>query len=412
MNREQQESLFESLFAHANESIIVSGANGEIILANPAAEMLFGYSKEEMAGKPVEMLMPGTLARQHEKHRQSYYANPHARAMGAGLDLRAMKKDGMEFPVEISLSPFKSGNEFFVIAFIIDISNRKRAEKEIALQHQKLEELAMQLKASNEKLESKVHDRTRVLSEALNEIEKSREELSKALEREKELNELKSRFISMASHEFRTPLTAILSSASLIEEYKTSEQHDKREKHVNRIKSAVNNLNDILSDFLSISKIEEGKVLADFNEFKLNDLIADTCSEMKSIVKAGQRIECNCDEGITIKSDRKLLRNCLVNLLSNAIKFSDENKIIKVNSEVAGGYAKIIVTDQGIGISREDQKHLFERFFRGRNATNIQGTGLGLHIVASHLELLNGFIEVESELQKGTVITITIPSGT
>ncbi len=410
MNHTHQNQLLAALYENATESIIVADRSGKIQMVNPATEKLFGYEPNELIGKIVEDLMPQRVATKHVHYRDNFNTNPHARAMGIGMDLFGKRKDGSEFPVEISLTPFSKAKTPYVIAFIIDITRRKKVEQEIIDQKRKLEELTTALKSSNEKLEIKVEDRTKVLSEALSALEKSKIELSEALEKEKELNELKSRFLSMASHEFRTPLTAILSSASLIDEYTTTELHNKRTKHVNRIKSAVNNLNDILSDFLSISKIEEGKVMADMHSFNLHELVEGIMGEMNGILKSGQQFT-HTHEGLQlIYSDKKLIRNVLINLISNAIKFSDENKKIEIRTQISDKKAVISVKDQGMGISAEDKKHLFERFFRGQNATNVQGTGLGLNIVANYIELLNGFIEIESELDKGTCFTITLPN--
>ena len=410
MTKNEKQLLLEALFTYVTESIIVAGNDGKIQLVNPATEKLFGYAQDEFIGKPVEFLMPERFAIKHVDHRIGYNKSPHPRAMGIGMDLYAKRKNGSEFPVEISLTPFSSGGEKFVIAFLIDITLRKKAEQKIIENKKELEKLTGELKTTNERLESKVQDRTKVLSEALNELEKSKDELKDALEKEKELNELKSRFISMASHEFRTPLTAILSSASLISEYPGAEQQDKRTKHVGRIKSAVNNLNDILSDFLSISKIEEGKVLADYGSFNLKDLITEIKGEMGGLLKSGQSIQYSHNGNEMIYSDKKLIRNIIINLASNGIKFSEENKPIVIATSVNESQIKISVTDQGMGISEDDKKHLFERFFRGQNAVNVQGTGLGLNIVANYVELLNGYIEIESELDKGTCFTISLPN--
>ena len=259
MDEKQLANIQHELFKHATESVVVTDSKGFILLINPATEKLFGYTTEELKGKRVEYLMSGDIRQTHERHRDNFNQNPHSRKMGIGLDLKAQRKDKTEFPVEVSLSPFEIDGERLVIAFIVDITTRKHAEQQLLLHKQMLEDLTKELKAHNEKLEAKVIDRTKILQEALIEIEKSRKEMSEALAKEKELNELKSRFLSMASHEFRTPLTTILSSASLITAYPEKEQQEKRIKHVERIQSAVNNLNDILSDFLSLSRIEEGK---------------------------------------------------------------------------------------------------------------------------------------------------------
>ena len=409
MKSEQKNRILQELFDHATESIIAINQLADIKLVNPATEKLFGYTSEELEGKKIEFLMPARYAERHVGHRNKFVKDPHTRSMGIGMDLYARRKDGSEFPVEISLSPFESGGEKFTMAFIIDITSRKQKEHEILNNQHKLELMTQELKASNEKLEAKVSDRTKVLQEALTEIEKSRAELIEALKKEKELNELKSRFLSMASHEFRTPLTTILSSASIIPEYTTTDQHTKRMKHVDRIISAVNNMDDILSDFLSLSKIEEGKITADFKSFNLKMLVDEVISEMRGICKNDQEIIYKHTGEEVIKLDPKLTRNIIINLISNAVKFSEENKKIYFKTIIDNKNIVIEIQDEGIGISKEDQMHLFERFFRGQNAINIQGTGLGLNIISKYLELMNGYIEIQSEINIGTTFKITFP---
>jgi signal transduction histidine kinase len=213
----------------------------------------------------------------------------------------------------------------------------------------------------------------------------------------------------MASHEFRTPLSTVLSSASLLGKYITTEDQAKRERHIEKIKGSVKHLNDLLEDFLSLGKLDEGKVGATLSEFNLNELVQDTIEEMKALAKANQLIIYNHDGDHVIESDKKLVKNVLINLISNAIKFSGEASTIKVESNVTNEHAVISVKDEGIGISKEDKEHLFSSFFRGKNAINIQGTGLGLHIVKRYLDLLGGYAELDSELGKGTKITFTIP---
>ena len=194
-----------ALFEFATEGIIIANRKGVIIKANPSSERLFGYEKYELVGKVIEDLIPSKYAKSHVKQRDSYHENPHPRAMGKNMTLFAKRKDNSEFPVEISLSHYVENDEQLSIAFIIDITERKQQEDKII--------------TLNQNLEKKVKERTNVLHEALLELENSKEQLSIALEKEKQLNDMKSRFVTMASHEFRTPLSTILSSVSLIGKY-------------------------------------------------------------------------------------------------------------------------------------------------------------------------------------------------
>lgn len=385
----------DALFLFATEGILVTNDKGEITRTNPSAEKLFGYEKDELIGKRIEILIPKRLTDRHTGHREKYSHNPHPRSMGIGMELNGLKKDGTEFPVEISLSPFSTGEGKFVIAFIVDVTIRKQAEEK--------------LKNYSTDLEKQVSNRTLILEEAIQELEKTKKDLYNALNKEKELNELKSRFVSMASHEFRTPLTTMMSSLSLVTKY--GEQNDKENqvKHVSKIKTSINNLTDILNDFLSVSKLEEGKVENMPEELNLKAFIADIISEMQSMANIEQQIIQEYSGKELVSLDKKLLKNVLFNLISNAIKFSPEKGLIEVNVQVLKSSVKISVKDNGIGISKEDQKHLFERFFRGHNATHIQGTGLGLNIVAKYAEHMNGSIDFESKENKGTTFTITIP---
>ncbi|MEH0158223.1 ATP-binding protein [Limibacter armeniacum] len=242
---------------------------------------------------------------------------------------------------------------------------------------------------------------------------KAENEIRKALNKEKELNELKGRFVSMASHEFRTPLSTILSSVSLISRYNTEEQAEKRNKHINRIKSSVNNLTQILNDFLSISKLEEGKAITHLSKINLSAFIDEVCDEMSAVKKPNQRIVyTHTGEAIDFKTDGQLLKNILINLISNAIKYSGNDKNIWVTSSNEENDITISVKDEGIGIPETDQQYLFSRFFRAENAINIQGTGLGLYIVKKYLDLVDGQIEFESIPDQGTTFKITIPKQT
>ncbi|WP_295672669.1 PAS domain-containing sensor histidine kinase [uncultured Mucilaginibacter sp.] len=370
----ESEAGFRALFEYATVGILVISAAGRIELANPCIEKLFGYKNAELIGQLVEVLIPEAFRHRHVHHRDGYFNTPKARPMGYGLSLHAKKKDGIEFPVEISLGHYQLDNQQMAVAFVTDITESKRSQEE---------------------LEARVKERTL--------------ELTQSLEREKELNDMKTRFVSMASHEFRTPLSAILSSLSLIDTYCTEEQQEKRKKHIERIKSSVRNLTAILNDFLLLDKAEQGKLEINKEWFDLPEFARDIIEEVNGILKTGQQIEFQQTGDREILQDKKILKNIFLNLLSNAIKYSPEEKIIHFSIEIKQKTVFVKIKDEGIGIPEQEQQNLFGKFYRASNVNNIQGTGLGLNIVKRYVELLDGTITFTSKQGFGTTFIVEFP---
>lgn len=398
-----------SLIENATEGIILTESKGSIVLVNPAAERMFGYASSDIIGEPIEILIPSQFKPHHQKLREGFHKNPSNRVMGQGRELYGRKKDGTNLPVEVSLSHYKKDNEQYVIAFIVDITHRKVIEESMLVQQKELQKVSNELRKLNADLEVKVEERTNILQEALEKLEQSQTELSTALDKEKQLNEIKSRFVSMASHEFRTPLSTVLSSASLLSKYTAEGDEENRNRHIDKIKNSVKHLNGILDDFLSLGKLDEGRTAVKLSDFDLKEFTYETVDDIKGLLKKGQQIIIRYSGKAIIYSDSNLLKNIIINLITNAIKFSNEESEIIIESIVENAHASIKVTDFGIGIGTQDQLHLFSSFFRGSNASNIAGSGLGLHIVKRYTDLLNGSVNISSELNKGTQITLSFP---
>lgn len=314
----------------------------------------------------------------------------------------------------------KNGHVTKIFGTIQDITETKRIEEALEQKIHEVKSAERKLLQLNEELEAKVEQRTLELEETINRLLKTNKtleereiQLEQALNKEKELNELKSRFVSMASHEFRTPLSTILSSASLISRYTETGQQKNRLKHTDRIKSSVNNLTSILNEFLSLSKIEEGKEKSNPVPIQLQEFCQSILGEIKGIKKQGQTLDFQITSDIgEINSDPRILKNIILNLLSNAIKYSSEEGVIHWHITKESNQVSFEIKDNGIGIPESEQKHLFSRFFRASNAESIKGTGLGLHIVKRYVELLKGHIHFESELGEGTVFKVLIPNTT
>ncbi|MCX6210542.1 MAG: PAS domain-containing sensor histidine kinase, partial [Bacteroidetes bacterium] len=371
-----------------NSCIAVINKNGEIIKTNQAWKIMSASAEMSKAnfiseGKNIldildKAAVEGNVVakvtiqglRNVINERTSIYKNQYYFKPSANND---------EWWFDIVISGFQSQSDMVIIN-IQDITDLKNTEKE--------------------------RDNTQ---EANTQLQKIELELSNALAKEKDLNELKSRFVSIASHEFRTPLTTIMSSLILLSKYAENKDTNSQIKHINKIKISVNNLTDILTDFLSVSKLEEGKIENLPKEINLKNFIEDIISEMQSTITDGITIVEKYHAKEMAIVDLKLLKNIMFNLLSNAIKFSKASSIVEVIVEELEGNITIAVKDYGIGISEEDQRHLFQRFFRGYNAMHIQGTGLGLNIVARYAELMNASLNYESLENIGSIFSLKIP---
>ncbi|MEM9823851.1 MAG: PAS domain S-box protein [Bacteroidota bacterium] len=281
-----------------------------------------------------------------------------------------------------------AGNPIGTISAGVDITKQRDAENKLS--------------QYTEDLENRVAERTKELADIA-------KQLREALKKEQELGELKSRFVAMASHEFRTPLSSILSSAELIEQYTATEQQGKRERHVKRIASSVQNLIAVLNDFLSLEKLESNKVRYEPCLIDLNEFTEELLEEINLLTRKEQHIYVKKRSSDQMLTDPYLLKNILINLLSNAIKYSPGGESVELVFEALPSSNLIKVVDHGIGIPENDQKYLFTRFFRSSNVTNIKGTGLGLTIVKRYLNMMGGSIRFESEEGKGTTFILDIP---
>ncbi|MVN92932.1 PAS domain-containing sensor histidine kinase [Mucilaginibacter aquatilis] len=389
-------ALLNAIIENAIDGIITISQRGVVESINPSACKLFGYVPDEVIGHNISMLMPQPDKARHDTYIERYQHTGHAHIIGIGREVTGLRKDGSVFPFRLAVSEVAVSGRKIYTGFIHDLSRAKEAEDRLKEHAARLEEL--------------VEERTSSLKETVQALEFAKEEVSVSLEKEKELNQLKSRFVSMASHEFRTPLSAIQLSAVLIEKYAQQAESSNIKKHVTKIKAGVNNLTSILNDFLSLEKLEAGKTHAVSSTFDVLKFGEEITEEMQLVAKQDQNIIYqHTGTGNTVTLDRSLLKNCVVNLIGNAIKYSGENTFIEFNTELSASEFTITVKDNGIGIPPEDQKHLFEAFFRAHNTGNIPGTGLGLNIVTRHVALMDGQIHFKSAVNQGTSFVLTFP---
>ena len=403
---EKKGNIFKLLSEAISEGIIIVNEKQEVVASNGAANTMFGYDKDELLGEQLNVLIPRKYHKSHDGHFNNFIDHSHKRQMGHGRDLYGLRKDGTTFPVEAGLNPFQIYENTYVMALVSDITIRKKQED-------KIREL-------NANLEEKITERTKALEKTVAQMQKevakrraAENKMKESLRKERELNELKTKFLSMVSHEFKTPLSGILTSATLIGKYKEEEQQDKREKHLKTIKAKIKYLDNILSDFLSIERLETGKTVYKFSEFPLSKVVNEVIYDANMLLKDGQSIEYphNIDS-IFLEFDEKILELILTNLINNAIKYSSEDSTIHVSVKVKNNDLFITVKDNGIGIPEKEQKYIFNRYFRAENALVNAGTGIGLNIIKSHLENLGGHITFTSVEGKGSSFVVILPITT
>jgi two-component system sensor kinase FixL len=424
-----------------NDAIVVIDTKGIILQCNAKLEQILGYEPSDIIGKNLSFLMEGPMASQHDSFLSSEEKS--MRIIGKDREIFGIHKNGSKVQLLINISQFEDGEHTYYTGIIRNYSNETERNDVLKKNRELKEELKkkdLQIEQTISDLyslylnakqaeEQELREKNRMLELTVKELNENKskleyeiterklaeqrlliiqDEINAALEKEKELNDLKSKFISMASHEFRTPLSTILSSTNLIQRYLTSEVLEKTDKHINRIKSSVRNLTQILEDFLSLSKLEEGKFDKEKKELDIVDLINNCIEEVNVFAKKDQKFvfEQHISDPIII-SNVQSLRNVFINLLSNAVKYSFEGSNVYINLWQDKDVFYASVRDEGIGIPKEQKVYLFERFFRADNAINIQGTGLGLFIVRKYLDNLNGTIDFESEEGVGTKFTIS-----
>ncbi|GBF20223.1 MULTISPECIES: sensor histidine kinase [Arenibacter] len=494
---QKNSEIFNLLSEGVSEGIIVVNTQQLIVATNSSAGRMFGYHKGELLGKPLDTLIPRRYHGHHGHHVEDFIDKSERRQMGRGRDLHGVRKNGEEFPVEAGLNPFKLYDETYVMALVIDITERKVKEKELShwarifdeslneiyvfdaiskyfvnvnkeaqrnmgynleefktlkpldikphmdspqfqlliepllngprdkvkfeTDHQRKDgsiypvEVHLQLSTFGEKdvivaIILDITERRNYTEKLEKKVQERTKQLTEALAKEKELNELKTRFLSLVSHEFKTPLSSILTSITLLSKYTESHQQEKRDKHVETIKNKVRYLDTILTDFLSVERLDSGKVNYKLETFPLSKIVNEVVYGANMLLKAGQTIKYpeNIDD-IFIRFDEKTLELALSNLIHNAIKYSPEDTTISLAVSNGKDTVLIDVIDRGIGIPAQDQKHIFNRYFRAENALLNQGTGIGLNIAKQHLENLGATIEFTSEENKGSIFTIVIP---
>jgi two-component system sensor kinase FixL len=386
--------FIENLF----DGILIIDKNGIIIADNPAALALFGYEPNELFGRHIEDIMLLAERPEEQSHINRFLSGDTSAIIGKANEIQAVRKDASFFPARLVISEIRDTNKQFYAGVIHDLSVEKKLEEH--------------LRHYTEELGLLVTEKTQALSNTVQALEQAKNEVTVSLDKEKETSRLKSQFVSTASHQFRTPLSSIQLSASLIEHYFDRLNKDKIFIHLKKIASAVKDMTAMLNDLLSLEKIESGKVSLEIKCFDINLLFGEILKDMEELVKPGQQlIYRHQGENATVFLDKNSLKHCITNLVSNALKYSLSDGVIELLTEVDKKNIRIEVKDNGIGIPGDEQCHLFESFFRAQNVKEIQGTGLGLNIVKRYMDLMNGKINYYSELAKGTIFNLVIPQG-
>ena len=366
---EQLETQYGDFLESMPDAIVMVGRDGRIVLANGQAQRLFGYTAGELRGQPIEKLLPERFRLSHVDHRAGFFDHPRTRPMGADLDLLGLRKDGTEFPVEISLSPLTKGGTTLVLSAIRDVTARRQIQREL---HEKNLELQAAAEAKN-------------------------------------------RFLATMSHELRTPLNAVIGFTGTLLMRLPGPLTSDQEKQLRTIQASARHLLSLINDLLDLAKIESGRIEVELEPVFAVEVLREVPTALRPLAEQKGlelRIEVP-EEAVSMRTDRRALSQILLNLANNAIKFTERGEVVvALRGRSGDGTAavEISVSDTGCGIRREDQDQLFKAFTQldSSSTRRYDGTGLGLHLSQKLAQLLGGAIRCESEHGKGSTFTLTI----